>query len=244
MSIEVRKVSKDVMPSIEGGIVLDGFPSTGLVNSIASECLMRSTGTQLFAVIDSPDFPAVSIINKSMPQFPARLHVNESLKVAFFVSEFNIQPAMQQNLAKTILNWTLQNKCKMIISAVGITSKQDSGKENAYDEQPVFAIASTTSAAKIIQENGFTQLLTGTIGGIPATLLNEGSLLGLDVIVLVVNTILDAPDFRAAAIISNAISKLVPGLSCDIGSLIVQAQVVENEVKQIRDVHKEFSHIA
>ena len=223
---------------------MDGFPSIGLVNSIASECLMRTTGTRLFGVIDSSDFPAVSVISKSMPQFPVRLHVNDSLKVAFFVSEFNIEPAMQQKLAKLILNWTLQNKCKMIVSAVGMTGKEDSDKESDSDEKPVFAIASTTTAAKIIQENGFSQLRTGTIGGIPAVLLNEGSLLGLDVIVLVVNNTLDGPDFRAAATISNAISKLVPGLSCDIGSLIVQAKIVENDLKQIRDVRKEFSHIA
>ena len=97
--------------------------------------------------------------------------------------------------------------------------------------------------AKIAKANDFIQLQNGTIGGIPATLLNEGSLVGLDVIVLLVKTVPDVPDFRASALISSAVTKLVPGLYCDIKSLLGEAETVENKIKQIRDGHKESSYI-
>lgn len=224
---------------------MDGFPSAGLLNAIASECLIRSSGTELFAVIDSPEFPPLSIISNSMPHFPARLHVNEGLKVAFFISEFNIDPRMQSTMGKKILGWAMQNECKLIVSAAGILGpKQNSGENTStISEQNIFAVTSTPSAANIAKANNFIQLQSGTIGGIPATLLNEGSLLGLDVIVLLVNTMPDAPDFRASALISNAVTKLVPGLSCDIASLLGEAETVENKIKQIRDGHKESSYI-
>jgi len=162
--------------------------------------------------------------------------------VAFFISEFNIDPSMQNNLGKIILNWAVQNECKMIISGSGILSrKQDAGKNKDTsvipDEQPVYAVASTPSAAKTAKENSFVQLKSGWVGGIPATLLNEGSIVGMDVIVLMAYTIIDVPDFRASALISNAVTKLVPGLHCDIGSLMVEAQVIENKMKQVRDGH-------
>jgi predicted ATP-grasp superfamily ATP-dependent carboligase len=67
-----------------GGMVWDGFPNTGLVNAIASECLIETKDTELFAVIDSTEFASLSLISNCMPQFPARLHINEGLKVAFF----------------------------------------------------------------------------------------------------------------------------------------------------------------
>lgn len=224
---------------------MDGFPSAGLLNAIASECLIRSSGTELFAVIDSPEFPPLSIISNSMPHFPARLHVNEGLRVAFFISEFNIDPRMQSTMGKKILEWAMQNECKLIVSAAGILGpKQNSGENTStISEQNIFAVTSTPSAANIAKANNFIQLQSGTIGGIPATLLNEGSLLGLDVIVLLVNTMPDAPDFRASALISNAVTKLVPGLSCDIASLLGEAETVENKIKQIRDGHKESSYI-
>lgn len=231
---------------MKGGIVLDGFPSTGLVNAIASECLIRSLGTELFAVIDSPEFPPLSIISDFMPHFPARLYINEGVKVAFFISELNIHPAMQSTIARTILNWARQNKCKMIISVVGIPADvptKGSDDSVIQDQQPVIAVTSTQAAAEIAKENGFIQLRSGTIRGIPATLLNEGSLVGQDVIVLMVNTMADAPDFRAATLISTSITKLVPGLSCDIGALMVEAQLIENRIKKIRNEQKE-SYIA
>jgi uncharacterized protein len=109
MSIEVKKLNKDKEINIEGGVVLDGFPSTGLVNAIASECLIRSVGTELVAVLDSPEFPPVSLINNHIPQFPARLYVNEGLKISFFISELNIHPELQKIVAKTVLEWTIEN---------------------------------------------------------------------------------------------------------------------------------------
>jgi uncharacterized protein len=249
LSIEIRKVRADRRIDLKDGIVLDGLPSTGLVNAIASECLLRSHGTELFAVIDSPDFPPISIISDSIPQFPIRLHVNEGLKVAFFISGINIPPFVQGPLARTIMRWTLENQCKIIISAVGISDdhsqlKYTASAQSAPNEESVLAVGSNPSVARIIEEKGFVQLRNGTVGGIGAVLLNECSLIGLDVILLVVKTITNAPDFRAAALVSNAINRLVPSLYCDIDSLMGQAKLVEDNLRQIRDHQTQFSHFA
>jgi uncharacterized protein len=228
---------------MKDGIVIDGFPSAGLINAIASECLIRSGGTELYAIIDSPEFPPLSIVNQYSPQFPARLHVNKNLKVAFFVSEFNINPAIQSALARTILNWALENECKMIISASGLVTSE-SPEVNGHgvaDEQSIFAVASTPSSLEIIKDHGFVPFRAGSIRGIPAALLNEGSLTGQDVIVLLANIMTDAPDFRAAALISTALTKLVPGLSCDIAALDREAQEIETKMKQIREDHHNMS---
>jgi len=255
MSIEVKKLDKDKEINIEGGVVLDGFPSTGLVNAIASECLIRSVGTELVAVLDSPEFPPVSLINNHIPQFPARLYVNEGLKISFFISELNIHPALQKIVAKTVLEWTIENKCRMIISAAGIPNNSNDSSQSSdatvttitddeHSLAQVLAVSSTESGSKIIKDQGFQQLKSGTVAGIPGTLLNEGSLIGLDVIVFIVNTIRDAPDFRAAALVSTAVSKLIPSVYCDIGALMVEAQVVEDRMRMIRESQNKLSYIA
>ncbi|MGI0045216.1 MAG: PAC2 family protein, partial [Nitrososphaeraceae archaeon] len=76
------------------------------------------------------------------------------------------------------------------------------------------------------------------VSGIPAILLNEASLLNFEVIVLVVKVIRGVPDFRAAAVISDAITKLVPGVYCNIGTLMDEAKTIENEIKNIRENQK------
>ena len=242
--MEIRIIRKDTKINIQGGIVLDGFPSTGLVNAIASECLIRSIGTELIGVVDSPDFPFVSIIENYVPQFPARIYVNEKLRIAFFISEVYMGASMERMIAEMIFKWALQHECKMIISSSGIMmdSKEGDGKQDLSEQDKsiergprsqVMAITSTKSATKIVEENGFTRLKSGTITGIPAILLNEGALTNFDVIVFLTEVLKDVPDFHAAAVISEAVTKLIPGLSCDIASLMVEAQSVESHINSI-----------
>jgi len=282
-SIEIKKWKKkdsnNKEISLKGGIVLDGLPSSsGLVNAIASECLIRSTGTDLVAFLDSPDFPLISVVNNFVPRYPVRIYVNESLKVAFFVSDINIDEPLQRDVAKAILNWTRENECKLIISAQGILSssssstprsprtgngnKEDSGQEYSDEDDTtkstttialppplpteIYAVTSTESSAKQIMEHGnyFTHLRGGTVTGIPAILLNEGALTNLDVIVFLVNVVPKVPDFRAAAVVSEAVNRIIPNLSCDIGALMVDAQIIENRMKSVRAEQKRISYIA
>jgi uncharacterized protein len=242
--LEIRIIHKDTKINIQGGIVLDGFPSTGLANAIASECLIRSIGTELIGVVDSPDFPFVSIIENYVPQFPARIYVNEKLRIAFFISEVNMGASMERMIAEMIFKWALQHECKMIVSSSGIMmDSNESGGKQGLSEQDrsieqgaksrVMAVTSTESAAKIVEENGYTRMKSGTITGIPAILLNEGALTNFDVIVFLTEVLKDVPDFHAAAVISEAVTKLIPGLSCDIASLMVEAQSVESHINSI-----------
>ena len=278
-SIEIknlkRKDGDNKKIDLKGGTVLDGLPSsTGLVNAIASECLIRSTGTDLVAFLDSPDFPPLSIITNYVPQYPIRIYVNENLKVAFFVSDINIDKLLHREVANAILTWTRENECKLILSAQGIQSssyppsQDDNGRNDnprnngaasksnqndpsesaTFSHSPIdsYAVTSTESATRLItgHSNYFSHLRSGTITGIPAILLNEGALTNLDVIVFLVNALPDIPDFRAAAIVSEFVSKIIPNLSCDIKALMVEAQLIENRMKNLRDEHKKTSYIA
>nr|MDP9286862.1 hypothetical protein [Thermoproteota archaeon] len=54
---------------LKGGTFIDGFPSVGLANAIASEWFVHSLATELVAVLDSPGFPSLSIIQKWYSKF-------------------------------------------------------------------------------------------------------------------------------------------------------------------------------
>ena len=237
MSIQLRWVNKERRLNIQGGIVLDGFPSSGLVNAIATECLIRSLKTELVAVLDSNEFPPLSIVTDHFPQFPARIYVNESLKVSFFVSELDVHPSVQKAVAMKILEWTIQNQCKTIVSSAGINAKGKDQISSALlpEISEIFAVGSTESARSMLTKKGFEQFRDGTITGVPAILLNEGSLMGLDVIVLLVNTSADGPDFTAAALLSQAITKIMPGIYCDVETMVTEGEVIEDNIKTIRN---------
>ncbi len=230
--IEIREVKK---VNLKGGTVIDGFPSVGLANAIASECFVHSLTTELVAVLDSPGFPSLSIIQNGTPNFPARIYANEELKLAIFVSELNFDQSMYRPIAKTILRWAIEKECELVISAAGLPDDETQEEDDTKTTEPVvYATASTKKAVQKFTRAGIEQLSSGSVTGIPALLLNEGTWLKKDVIVLLVKVLKDAPDFRAAAVVSQSVSKLVPGASCDIMSLLKEAELVEKKLRRIK----------
>lgn len=172
-----------------------------------------------------------------------RIYVNEKLKLSFFLSELDLHQTLHKSIAELIIDWATKNQCKMVISAAGLPNDNAGGEKEKLvirgnpGEEPseIYALTSTKGASKLAKQQGFLPLRSGMISGIPATLLNEGSLIGLDVIVLLVKTQVDGPDFRGAAAISNAITKLIQSIYCDIGIFLTDGEAIETKLRQIRE---------
>lgn len=220
--------------NLKGGTVIDGFAATGITNTIASECILHSIDTQLIATIESSYFSQLSVVRNSIPYFPVRIYANEELKTAIFISEISIDPSLYYLIGNTMLNWAKDNECDLIISSSNSVNPQPTTNTSNPNEYSIAAIGNTVRARNRLKDSKIALLKNGTIGGIPAVLLNQSSALGIDVIVLLVKIIEGIPDFRAAAELSTTISKLVPGVSCDIPLLLQEAEKIEKEITKIK----------
>ena len=53
---------KEIIPiNVENGILINGFPSTGLTSAVATESLISTTEFELGGIIDSDRFPPISL---------------------------------------------------------------------------------------------------------------------------------------------------------------------------------------
>ncbi len=231
--IEIHTVRR---ANLKGGILIDGFPSGGLINSIASMCFMRSIKNELISVLDSSMFPPLSTIYDGIANFPARIYANEDIKVAFLISELNLNESMYYPISKTILQWARENGCELIISSGSIDAVESKESPTKDDLQIVYGVASTERARDRMEKADILELHSGSVNGIPALLLNEGVRSNFDVIVLLGNILKNSSEFRPAAAISEAIMKLVPGLSCDIPFLLKRAKTIEQDLRKIREM--------
>ena len=219
---------REIKPiNIEGGYLIDGFPYAGLANAIATESLTSTIDFELAGVLDSELFPPISIIKDEVPNFPTRIFVNTNLKVAVFSSYLTPHESLHREVAKTMLNWANQHKCSLILSSSLIKS----GNKNPT----IMGIGSTVEAKKKLNDASIPVLRDGTIPGIPGILLNEGSLSKTNVIVLLVNGQESGPDFKSGAEICMALSKLVPGAACDLPTLLHEAKMIEQSLKQTEE---------
>ena len=67
--------------NLEGGYLIDGFPSVGFSSAIATESMIHTSQFELGGVIDSETFPPISVIKNGKPNYPSRIFVNEDLKM-------------------------------------------------------------------------------------------------------------------------------------------------------------------
>jgi len=216
---------KEIKPlNLEGGYLIDGFPSMGFSSVIATESIIHTSQFKLAGVIDSDIFPPISLIKDGKPNFPTRIFVNDELKVAAFLSHLAMEESLHRNIAKKMLEWAKNKKISLIISSVAIKS--------SVPKEEIFAVGSTENATKKLKDAGLKVLEFGTIPGIPGMLLNEGSLSQQDVIVILFHSEGTGPDFRSSAQLCMAITQLIPGASCNIPALQAEAEKVEKVIKK------------
>lgn len=216
--------------NLEGGYLIDGFPSAGFSSAIATESMIHTSKFELAGIIDSDIFPPISIIKDGKPNYPSRIFVNKELKISVFLSYLTLDQSLHKVTAKTMLNWAHKHKIGLIISSIAVkTSKENNN---------LIAIGSTESAREKIRSAGLKVLEHGTVPGIPGTLLNAASVTGQDVIVIIFNTNGEGPDFKSSAQLCMAISKLIPGSSCDISALQQEAEKAETIIKEAEEESK------
>jgi uncharacterized protein len=127
----------------------------------------------------------------------------------------------------------MDNECDLVISSSNIVNPQQAKDVNST-EYSIAGIGNTAQARNRLSDSKISLLKNGTIGGIPAVLLNQSSQLDIDVIILLVKIIEGIPDFRAAAELSTTISRLVPGVSCNVPLLLQEAEKIEREITKIK----------
>ena len=224
---------KEISPiDIEGGFLVDGFPSIGFTSAIATESLIHTSQFELCGIIDSDSFPPVSIIKDGVPNYPTRIFVNRDLKVAVFSSYLTLHESLHRTIARQMLDFAKQHKCSLVVSSVAV--------RDSINEEKSVAAGSTKSAQKKLKQAGFVVLQHGTIPGIPGALLNEGMLNKQDVAVVLFNAKDSKPDFKASVNLCVAMSKLMPGVSCNLESLQKEAETAE---KEIIETDQEAKHL-
>ena len=227
---------KELKPiNIEGGYLIDGFPSTGFTSAIATESLIHTSQFELAGIIDSDSFPPVSIIKNGVPNYPTRIFVNNQLKVAVFSSYLTLHESLHKTIARNMLKWSREHKCSLIISSVAVK-----GTDN---QKQITAAASTEAAKSKLKDAEISILEHGTIPGIPGTLLNEGMLYNQNVAVILFNSQQVAPDFKSSVQLCLAMSKLIPGVSCNIETLQKEAETAEHDIKETEEEAKSLKDL-
>lgn len=219
---------------LKNTIAIVGFPSIGLVSSIATNFLARELKLDLMAGFSSPDFPPYALIQNGLPLPPIRIYAGDRNcdeetglncdSLVVITSEF--MPKMEQHypIAISILEWLAQNNIKTIITLDGIP-------QFAPDEHVLLGAGSTPTAREIMKQYEIEEFEDGMIRGTSGIMLFEGMNRGLDVITLLGSARADMPDPRGAAKLMEPLGKMLPELKVDTEPLYAEAEELDKRIK-------------
>ena len=102
---------KEITPiDIDGGFMINGFPSTGISSAIATESIINTSKFEMSAIIDSDSFPPISVIKNGQPNYPTRIFTNKDLNTAIFSSYLTLDVSLHKTAAKMMLQWAKEKK--------------------------------------------------------------------------------------------------------------------------------------
>lgn len=222
---------------LRDAVVIDGFPSVGLVSSIVANYLIALLKMEYIAVMDSDSFPTLSLIRNGEPLGPARVYARPNLKhgeqqVVVFSTELQPSAALLRDIGTAIMDYSKLQRCKMVISAGGLIVERDEEPEpEDIGEIAVYGIGSTDSAQEMLLKADAEPFVEGVISGTAGVLLNEGKTRGMDVITLLAEARPDTADARAAALILAAIDQMVLHMNLNVEPLCKEAERLEAQLK-------------
>jgi len=157
--IEFEKVD------LKGGTVIAGFPSIGLVSTVAANYLIDALGLKQVGALDSKYFPTLSVVHSAEPLSPVRIYAgvpDRGQKVAIFVSEFRPKPNLITPIADVIMKWVKEKSCRFLMSPEGMVVE---GKETGQmKNESAYAIGATKF--EVIKDIIFPYAKSGIIGSI------------------------------------------------------------------------------
>jgi len=222
---------------LRGATIIDGFPSVGLVSSIAANYLIKILKMEHVAIMDSPQFPTVSLIRDAQPLNPVRIYAGDKGpkgdQLVAFISEFQAPANLIRPISRALVDWAVEQRCRMIVSPEGLVVDPEI-KDSTDISEVVFGIASTVRARELLKEHGVRTFEEGVISGVAGVLLNEGRKRDFDVITLLAEAHPDFPDARAAALVLEAIDRLLLGIDFDAKPLFEEAQRIEEHIREIQ----------
>ncbi len=220
---------------LSGSAVIIGFPSLGLVSSIATNFLSRELKMDLIGGFASAQFPPYCILQNGepMPQVrvfsasresdPEKTGVGGCCRVSIITSEFLPKPEQHYDIAMAILDWIVGNGISTVITLDGIPMFTPG-------EYGLIAAGSTEHARSLIDEYGMEHFNDGMVRGISGLLLYECSVKGIDVISLMGTAKSELPDPFGAAKLLEPITKMLPEVNVDTEPLYAEAEELNKRI--------------
>jgi uncharacterized protein len=217
---------------LSNSMLIEAFPTVGLVSSIAGHFIIDSLKLEEIGTITSRYFMPAAVIHNGAPSPPVRIYAGKKIcgpddaceQIVVIISEFMPPVEIIKPLGDVILAWAKKKKCSFIVTLEGA---------HAVDPKKLktHGVGSTQKMKAVLKSYNIEETLEGMITGITGVLLYEGARLKRDVLCLLAEAHTSYPDSRAAGMLVETLDKMLPGIKIDVEPLYKEADVIEQNIR-------------
>ncbi len=218
--------------SLRGAMMVVGFPTHGLVGSVAASYLVHTLDMTQVAYMIGEDFPPTVVMDEGVVNAPIRFYASKLVcgpdrscqQLVVVISDIQPPATLLSHLGRTLLDWAESKGIELVIAIEG----QPIEKEEKGDAR-VVAMANR-AAAPLLAKYHFTTA-SGVVSGFAGGLLLNAISRPLPVLCVIAQAHKDYPDARAAAKVIEAVNPLVPLILLNTRPLRQKAKQIEAEVR-------------
>ncbi len=219
--------------SLKGAMMVVGFPTHGLVGSVAASYLVHSLDMTLVAYMISEEFPPTVIMEEGVVSAPVRFYASKLVcgvdrscdQLVVVIADIQPPVGMLNRLGQVLLDWAESRGIQLVVAIEGQPIESE-----VRGDARVVAMANR-AAAPLLEKYKF-QAANGVVTGLAGGILLGAIGRTTPVLCLVAQAHKDYPDARAAAKVIETVNPLVPLLVLDTKPLRDKARQIEAEVRK------------
>ena len=219
---------------LKGAMMIVGFPTHGLVGSVAASYLVHALDMSAVAYAISEEFPPTVIMEEGIVNAPVRVYASKLVcgpdrrcdQLVVALSDIQPGAEMLGRLSRRLLDWGESKGVQLVVCVEG----QPVEDEMRVGEARVVAMANR-AAAELLEKYRF-ERANGVVTGFSGALMLSAIGRALPVLCVVAQAHKEYPDARAAAKVIESINPLVPMLLLDTKPLRDKARQIESEVRK------------
>jgi len=198
MRIEFRKLKP---MKAKDATVIVGFPTSGLVGSIAASYLTSQLDMEFVGYYTSDKIPPVTAIHDYKPLPPIRVYASVEKHLIVVLSEIVVPISISAEMAKHIAELADKANAPMVITLGGISQNED--------EHAVYAISTSERLAEdLVRRKLVKKVREGATTGVVGLLLFPG-VVKQPVLALLGESETERPDPGAAVEVLHTLSKII-----------------------------------
>lgn len=208
------------------GIV--GFPSVGLVSSIAANYYVTQLGMQPVMGLCGSDLPPYCVIVGGEAYAPIRIYGRKSQTktgrdVVVCTSEYSAKPEDCYDVATAVLEGLRDLGCREVVCLEGVPRGSD-------EDAPVI-FASGPNGRRMAERSGLAEMQNGMIKGVSGIMMYKCRSMGMSVAAIMCPANPNIPDPGSAISFVEPLSGIVKGLKINTRQLTDEAEEIRRKIE-------------